>query len=198
MASPIQKHFRKVFLAGIFAATPLVVTVFFVWYVEAATRDPVRALTGLDIPFVGVLIAIVLIYLLGLVVSSLIGKWFIGRIDALLLRVPLMRDLYQAWKHISVTPGGKEGIFARVVLVPVEDGRSRTIGFTSGEAIAGHAETCCVFVPAAPNPMNGRLLFVPIADCIVLETTPEEAFKWILSGGNYVPEEVGRAYATLP
>src|SRR5690606_4427255 len=141
--------------------------------------------------------AIVLIYLLGLVVSSLIGKWIIGRIDALLLRVPLMRDLYQAWKHVSVTPGGKEGIFARVVLVPVEGGESRTIGFTSGEAIAGCEGTCCVFVPAAPNPMNGRLLFVPIADCIVLETTPEEAFKWILSGGNYVPEEVGRAYAAI-
>ena len=189
----LQKHVRAVFLAGVFAATPLVVTVFFVWYVESATRAPVRELTGLNIPFLGVALALVLIYLLGLVVSSLIGRWVIRRVDALLLRVPVLRDLYQAWKHVSVTPGGREGIFAKVVLVPVEGGASRTIGFTSGEPIDGDAATCCVFVPAAPNPMNGRLLFVRIADCLALETSAEEAFKWILSGGNYVPPEVGAA-----
>ena len=189
----LKNHFRTVLLAGVFAATPLVVTVFFVWYVESVTRQPVRELTGLNIPFLGVVLALILIYLLGLIVTSLFGKWLISRVDALLLRVPVLRELYQAWKHVSVTPGGREGIFARVVLVPAEHGRARTLGFTSGEAIEGDPATCCVFVPAAPNPMNGRLLFVPIAECVLLSTTAEEAFKWILSGGNYVPPEVGPA-----
>jgi hypothetical protein len=43
--------------------------------------------------------------------------------------------------------------------------------------------------------MNGRLIFVPLADCTVLETSAEEAFKWLLSGGNYVPAEIGPALA---
>jgi uncharacterized membrane protein len=190
----LKKHLRTTLLTGIFAAAPLAVTAFFIWYVEASTRQPVRDLTGLNIPFLGVAIALALIYLLGLVVSSLVGKWLISRVDGLLLRVPVLKELYQAWKHISVTPGGAEGIFAKVALVPVGDGTGcRTLGFTSGAAIAGDPRTCCVFIPAAPNPMNGRLVFVPIAQCRMLETTPEEAFKWILSGGNYVPEEVGRA-----
>ena len=144
------------------------------------------------------LLALVLIYLLGLVVSSLIGKWLLGRFDALLSRVPLLNELYRAWKHVSVTPGGKEGIFGKVVLVPVEGGASRTLGFTSGDPIEHDPATCCVFVPAAPNPMNGRLLFVPIDVCLPVPITPEEAFKWILSGGNYVPPEVGRALAEGP
>ena len=194
----MRKHLRTTFLAGIFAATPVVVTIFIIWSVEASTRRPLRDSLGIDIPFLGVLLAIVLIYLLGLVVSSLIGRWIIGRVDALLLRLPFMRELYQAWKHISVTPGGREGIFARVVLIPAEAGRCRTIGFTSGEPIEGDPSTCCVFVPAAPNPMNGRLLFVPIADCTVLDTSVEEAFKWILSGGNYVPAEVGPSMLNSP
>lgn len=191
----LKKHFRTTLLTGIFAAAPLAITAIFIWYVESSTRGPVREATGLNIPFLGVAIALVLIYLLGLVVSSLIGKWIIHRIDALLLRIPVLKELYQAWKHISVTPGGREGVFAKVVLVPVGDGQARTLGFTSGEALAGDPSTCCVFIPAAPNPMNGRLLFVPIAQCVILETTAEEAFKWILSGGNYVPEEVGLAMA---
>lgn len=191
----LKTHLRTTFLTGIFAATPLAVTIFFIWYVESATRQPVRELTGYDVPFLGVVLAIVLIYLLGLIVSSLLGRWIIRRVDGLLLRVPIMKDLYQAWKHVSVTPGGKEGIFASVVLVPVEDGRSRTLGFTSGEPLEPGSATCCVFIPAAPNPMNGRLLFVPIGDCIPLGITAEEAFKWILSGGNYIPPEVGTAIA---
>ena len=193
----LKNHLRTTFLTGIFAATPLAVTIFVIWYIEAITRQPLRDVLNIDIPFIGIVLALVLIYLLGLAVSSLIGKWLLNRIDALLSRVPVLRDLYQAWKHISVTPGGREGIFARVVLVPIEDARIRTLGFTSGEPIAGDPATCCVFVPAAPNPMNGRLLFVPMADCILLETTPEEAFKWILSGGNYVPVEVGPALAVV-
>jgi uncharacterized membrane protein len=192
----IKKHVRTTLLAGVFAATPVVVTIFFIWYVESATRQPLRSI-GWNIPFLGVVLAVVLIYLMGLIVTSLIGKWLLGRFDALLSRLPVLSELYQAWKHISVTPGGKEGIFGKVVLVPVEGGTSRTIGFTSGDPIEHDPLTCCVFIPAAPNPMNGRLIFLPIADCIPLPITAEEAFKWILSGGNYVPPEVGRAIAEL-
>jgi uncharacterized membrane protein len=188
----LKKHLRKTFIAGILAAAPLVATVLLVWWVEATTRQPLREI-GWNIPFLGVLIAVLLIYLLGLVVSSLVGKWCINRIDAILSRLPLLSELYQAWKHISVTPGGREGMFSRVVLVPADGGIGSTIGFSSGEALEGAPGTCCVFIPAAPNPMNGRLIFVPLADCTMLQTSAEEAFKWILSGGNYVPAEVGPA-----
>lgn len=186
----LKKHLRTTLLAGVFAATPVVVTVLFIWYVENATRQPLRSI-GWNIPFLGVLLALVLIYLLGLIVSSLIGKWLLSRFDALLSRVPGLSELYQAWKHVSVTPGGREGIFATVVLVPVEGGTSHTLGFTSGEPIENDPATCCVFIPAAPNPMNGRLVFLPITSCLPLSITAEEAFKWILSSGNYVPPEVG-------
>lgn len=191
----LKKHLRKTFIAGVLAAAPLVATILFIWWVEAATRQPLRDLIGVNVPFLGVAVAIVLIYLLGLLVSSLIGKWFVNRIDAILLRLPLLSELYQAWKHISVTPGGREGIFSKVVLVPADGGMGRTLGFSSGEAVESAPGACCVFIPGAPNPMNGRLIFVPLADCTVLGTSAEEAFKWILSGGNYVPADVGAALA---
>jgi uncharacterized membrane protein len=195
--SPLQKHLRNTFLTGVFAAIPLAVTVFVVWYVESKTRQPLRDLLRINIPFLGVVVALVLIYLLGLAVGSIIGKWILSLIDKLLLRVPMVKDLYLAWKHISVTPGGREGIFAKVVLVPVENDRTHTLGFSSGEPLEGDANTTAVFIPAVPNPMNGRLHFVPIADVIVLGVSPEEAFKMILSGGNYVPAEVGAATAAV-
>ena len=185
----IQHHLRNTFLAGIFAAIPLAATAFIIWYVEKTTRMLGRVF-NLDVPFLGLVIAVAAIYLIGLFVTSILGRYFIGLVDRILSRVPVLRDLYTAWKHVSVTPGGKEGIFAKVVLVPDAANRARTLGFTSGEGIDGDPTTCCVFVPAAPNPMNGKLLFVKIADCLPLPISTEEAFKMILSTGNYIPAEV--------
>jgi uncharacterized membrane protein len=185
----LQTHFRNTFLAGIFAATPLAVTVVLVIWVESA----VRGATKIQTPFVGVLVALVAIYLLGLIVTSLVGKALLGVLDKLLSRVPIFKTVYQAWKQISLTAGGREGIFSRVVLVPDETGRTWVMGFTEGTPIANDPAHICVFVPASPNPMNGRLYFVNASACRPVDISAEEAFKLLLSGGNYVPPEMGLA-----
>jgi uncharacterized membrane protein len=189
--SPLQKHLRNTFLAGIFAAIPLAVTIFIVAYVERKTREPLRDFIGINIPFLGVVAAIVAIYLVGFVVSSIIGKFFLNLIDKLLLRVPVLKDLYQAWKQVTLTPGGKEGMFAKVVLIAAENERAKMLGFTSLDPLPGDPESVCVFVPNAPNPIQGRLYFVRRDCCSVLEgMTAEEAFKVILSTGNYVAPQI--------
>lgn len=189
------KHYlRNTFLAGIFAAIPLVFTGVVLWYVDKTTREPIAALFGIDVPFVGVAIALAAIFVLGVVVRSLVGRWLLEQIDRLLLKVPVLADLYKAWKQISLTPGGSEGMYARVVLVEL-DGDAWHLAFTSGDAIDGDAETLCVFVPQAPNPMTGRVIFVPRARCRPTGLGAEEVFKFLLSSGNYVPPEVGQATA---
>jgi uncharacterized membrane protein len=185
-----KRHLRNTFLTGIFSAIPLVITVVVVWYVEKLTREPVKALTGVDTPFLGIAAAVAFIYLLGLLVNSLVGRFLLRWLDALLRRVPVLKNVYEAWRHITLTPGGKEGIYARVVLVPTSGG-GQAMAFTSGEPVEGNPELCCVFVPGTPNPTAGRLMFVPRDRCVDLGISAEEAFKFALSGGNYVPETVG-------
>src|SRR5688500_7470693 len=116
------------------------------------------------------------------------GKWFIGLIDKALSRVPGFRQLYAAWKQVALTPGGGEGMFAQVVLLADATGATRVLGFTSGQPVGADGRTICVFVPNAPNPLQGRLFFVDRARCEVLNMSVEDAFKLILSTGNYVPE----------
>jgi len=41
----------------------------------------------------------------------------------------------------------------------------------------------CVFVPTTPNPTSGFLLFVKESDIQILDMTPEEGAKMIISGG---------------
>ena len=188
--SRLNNHLRKTFLAGVFAAVPVVVTAFVIWYVDHNTRVISRYLFGKPIPFVGIVIAIAAIYLGGLVATTLLGKWLIGLIDRLLSRVPGFSQLYSAWKQIALTPGGGEGMFAKVVLVAELSPHARVVGFTSGQPVDGAPDTLCVFVPNAPNPLQGRLLFVERSRCTPLDISAEDAFKMILSTGNYLPEGI--------
>jgi uncharacterized membrane protein len=178
----MKKHLRTTLLAGVFAAIPVAVTAFILWYVETQTRQLFRVRT----PFVGVLLAIVLIYLLGLLVTSLLGKWLLGVLDKLLRKVPGLSELYSTWKQVLGTPGHSQGIFTRVVMIPSEAGE--VMGFTSGEAVGPGSQVACVFVPRTPNPAVGDLVFVPMGKMRFVEVEMEEAFKFVLSGGNYVPE----------
>jgi uncharacterized membrane protein len=186
-----QQHLRNTFLAGIFAAIPIAVTAFVLYYAETTTRS----LFHVPVPFLGIVIAVAGIYLLGLGVSSLVGKYLLRQIDRLLLRLPVLKEVYQAWKQISLTPGGREGTFAKVVLIPVETGKTHALGFTSGEGVEGDPQSLCVFVPGLPNPIVGRLYFVKRADCFFPDLSIEEAFKILLSSGNYIPPAIGRALA---
>jgi uncharacterized membrane protein len=188
--SKLQAHLRNTFLAGIFSVVPVAVTVYIVWKAESATREILRG-TPLDIPFVGIVLAIVALYLSGLIVSSLIGKWVLKWIDRALSRVPGLNTLYESWKHISLTPDGTEGTFSKVVLVRSEIGLQ--LGFTSGVGIPGDENTWCVFIPATPNPISGRMHFIPRDQCLLIDCSTEEAFKTLISTGNYVPAAISAA-----
>jgi uncharacterized membrane protein len=192
---PLKQHLRNAFVTGVFSAIPLVITAVVVWYIEKLTREPLKALFGIDTPFLGILVAVLAIYVLGVVVNSLIGRLLLRWLDSLLSKVPVLKDVYEAWKHITLTPGGKEGIYAKVVLVPGDGEATWMLGFTSGEPVENDPELCCVFVPGTPNPTAGRILFVPRRRCVVIDTTAEAVFKTALSGGNYVPPEVGASAA---
>jgi len=192
----IQSHLKKTLLTGVLSAIPLAVTIALVVYVEKMSREPVRAVLGIDIPFIGFVVAFVLIYLTGLIVSSIIGRVFLKWLDGLLLKVPILRDLYGAWKQISLTPGGSEGIYAKVVLIP--DGEHTLLAFTSGEALEGDPSRCCVYVPESPNPMSGQLRIVERSRLTELALTVEDAFKMLLSGGNFLPSKLSSGADRTP
>lgn len=186
----LQNHLKKTLLAGVFAAVPIAGTAFVIWWVDHNTRVLSDKLIGRSIPFLGVVIALVGIYFIGLIATSLLGKWFIATLDRLLGKLPGLKQLYATWKQIALTPGGGEGMFAKVVLVRDHPTTARTLGFTSGQCVNGDERLLCVFIPNAPNPIQGRLVFVDRAACQFVDITAEDAFKLILSTGNYIPPEL--------
>lgn len=209
----LAAHIRNAFLAGALAIVPVAVTAFAVWYVESQTRAAASRAIGRPVPpFVGVLLAVALVYAAGVAVTSLVGRLLLGLADRILARLPLVRAVYGAWKQVALTPGGGQGMYARVVLVEAADPATAAtgeavpdnvaaapasaaawqVGFTSGTPVPGAADLLPVFVPQCPNPLNGRLLLVPRSRCRLTDVSPENAFKMLLSSGNYVPPGIGR------
>ena len=189
----LQAHVRNKLVAGVLAAVPVAVTFFVLWYVDSKAR----AILHLQWPLVGSAVALGAIYLLGLFVTSVLGRGLLGATDWVLRHVPGLSDLYRTWKQVAISDphDGKFGIFAQVVLVPDDAGRGCVIGFTSGHPIEGDPRIACVFIPASPNPTSGRLQFVPQSRCIQLDLRPQEARKLLISGGNYMPPAIGAATA---
>src|SRR5580658_1783835 len=183
-ASLIQRmnhdQIRKNFLTGLFAAIPLAVTIFiFYWINEQTEAVTYWVFFHHHIPFVGLILAILTIYFIGMAANSLLGRYFLHFIDKILSSLPVVRQLYMGWKQIALTPGGTEGTFSRVVLIPDETGIMKWLGFTSARVVVASEPMYCVFVPNAPNPITGRLYFVPLDKCTLLDMSVEEAFKLI-------------------
>jgi uncharacterized membrane protein len=186
-----KNHARNTFLAGLFAVIPLAVTGYLIYLVEINTAEITRQIFGRYVPLVGAMIVLMLVYLLGMIVRSVFGKWILRTIDRIITRIPVLKELYNAWKQISFTPGGGEGMYAKVVLIPAGGAvRTKLMGFTSGVPCAPGSTMMPVFVPNVPNPILGRIYFVDQADIVVTPLTTDEAFKILLSSANYVPGEI--------
>src|SRR4051812_5500199 len=117
----LKAHFEPKFVAGTPAGLPGAGTPFIPWDVGLQGRGvfPVRY------PFLGIVVALAAIYVLGVFVTSLAGRYLLRLIDWVLTHLPWLRDLYRTWKQIAVTPDMNTGVFARVVTIPDESGRLR-------------------------------------------------------------------------
>lgn len=194
---------KRWFIYGLLIWVPIAVTVFVVRFLfdlfDKLLGLLPRAyqphyLWGFDIPGLGLLIAIVLLILTGLLTSNLIGRKFVEGAERLIARIPFVRAIYGSAKQVASTMLSKEGqAFRKAVLVPYPYKGCYSLGFVTAGRLGEvqektGAEVVAVFVPTTPNPTSGFVLMVPREDVVELEMTVDEALKMIISLGVVVPE----------
>jgi uncharacterized membrane protein len=69
------------------------------------------------VPVINLLLSFAVIFLLGLVGTNLLGRRLLRTVDALMLRLPLMKTIYDAVKQVVGTFQGPHRSFKRVVLI---------------------------------------------------------------------------------
>jgi len=144
---------------------------------------------------IGLIVAVVLIYFVGILLGSYIGRSLYNKGEQLLHRVPLIRSVYPSVKQVTDFFFGspEQRIqFSKVVAVEYPRKGLWSVGLVTGstmQTIQDRAGKDCmtVFVPSSPTPFTGYVITVPREDTIDLAITIEEAIKFAVSGGVLVP-----------
>ena len=146
-----------------------------------------------------VLLTLLLLYVLGGVTTNVAGRQAVRAVEAIVSRLPVVKTVYGASKKVLDGFTSETGMaFQRVVLIPFLDGRTRTVGFVTGETIDAvtREPLYTVFIATTPNPTTGFVFVVRRADVIELDWTVEEAVQMVMSAGVVLPKPVTVAQQT--
>jgi len=180
----LSKHVSRCFLAGLVALLPIGGFVFTVVYLEATIAGSWLARQPYYFPGLGLLATAAAIYLIGLTVSTFLGRWLWTRVDLVFDSLPALGRLYQTLKQIIGYGEGKDAIFHRVVLIRGSEPDGSELGLVTNETTdAAGAPRLIVFVPGAPNPTTGRLIVIDAKCTTPLSMTVNDALKSLLSVG---------------
>lgn len=205
---------RKAFVTGLLFCLPVSLTIYIIVWLVNFLASPARGglkyflhFFGVDLPatplfnaavtIVAAFIVAVAIAFIGFVSRNLFGRFFIGLLEKLLHRLPMVRSIYSAIKQIidTFSVGGKEETFSRAVMVEFPRRDCWTVGFLTHEGetefsrLAG-TDLVHIFVPTTPNPTGGYMIFVPASTIKPLDVSVADAMKMIVSGGALIPEEM--------
>lgn len=191
-------HFKFYTLRGLLATVPIVITIVALRLVYVVIDERVRRVVAqvirVDIPGMGLLITVLVLYGAGLISSNLLGKRMFQLIEQVTQRIPLIGSTYQVGKQLATTLSLPEReVFKRVVLVDYLKPGIWTIGFVTGVIIDkknGNQRLLKVFVPTPPNPTSGTMVVAKESETRDPGWTVEEALKAVISGGIIGPDVI--------
>ena len=205
-----MKAFRRYLVAGILVWAPLAVTYLLLKFaVNVMDRTlrwiPARLQPGvllqqlfgteqpIHIPGLGVILAIVVLLLTGVLAANFVGRAFVGGWESLLERIPIVRSIYSAAKNFAeIVFSDSSQSFKRVLLIEYPRKGLYSLAFQTATDLGevqgrtGEGVVSC-FVPTTPNPTSGFIIIVPKKDITVLDMDVDEALKMIISLGVVIP-----------
>ena len=200
----IENHIQRKTLAGLLEIVPLIVTVLVLLFVIEYADSFVRTLPFVegqpwDFTGIGLIVVIVFAYLLGLFVSTVLGKKLMWLQDTILNGIPVIKTIYgvtqQATKSLT-----SQYDFSRVVFVEWPREGMIALGFVTGQVRAAEGDTTivAVYIPSVPNPTSGNMAFVVEDDVMETDLTVEAAMKLVFSGGIVLPQSISLARVPMP
>ncbi|AHE97396.1 DUF502 domain-containing protein [Thioalkalivibrio paradoxus] len=196
-------HLRRYLIAGLLVWVPLIVTGLIIKFLVDALDFTIlllpaswrpEAILGFSVPGTGVVVAIVIVFVTGVVAANIVGRKLVELGEAIVDRIPLVRSIYSAVKQVMRTvfdDGGQS--FRRVLLVEYPRKGLWTLGFQTGVGVGEvqartERDVLTVFVPTTPNPTSGFVIMVPREDAVELDMSVEDGLKFVMSLGVVVPE----------
>lgn len=192
---------RRYMVAGVLVWLPILATIWVVSFMlhivdrtllllPAALRP--QALVGFALPGAGLVLALAIVLLTGLLVTNLIGRRLIIWGEDLLNRIPVVRTIYGGVKSFAESVLSQSNSFRQVVMVEYPRAGLWSLGFLTAEDVPVVSERLgephvAVYISAALNATAGYLVIVPRRQVVELDMSVDEAMKMIITCGVVVP-----------
>ena len=193
------KQLRNILLTGLIALLPIYLTVtLLLWLfrlVDGVAQPWLHRVVGVEIWGLGVVTALLVIFIAGLVVSSVTGALFLGWMDRVLDRLPIVKGLYRGIKQIidSFNPHNPSG-FKEFVLVKQLSGEGFSGGFLTSEFTliqedGSRRDLSIVFIPSN-HLYLGAIHIVDRGRIVRTDLTLQDGVTLALSAGASVKGEI--------
>ncbi len=206
-SSHLGARLRGYFLTGLIIVGPVAITVYVVWWFINLIDGWVKPLIPeaylpenylpFTVPGVGLIVGILALMLIGALIANLFGRSIVSYGEMMLDRMPVVRGVYKLLKQIFTTVFSKTGTsFKRVGLIEFPRRGLFAVVFVSNEPpnevkekVGNGEELMTVFLPNAPNPTTGFVLFMPKKDVTLLDMSVEDGAKLVVSAGLVAPPQ---------
>jgi uncharacterized membrane protein len=193
-----HQRIRRAFLTGLLVLVPawgtfLILETLF-WTLDRWLAGVLGPGVESTLPGLGLVSLILIIFLAGILTRDLVGHRLWLWIDESIVRIPIVRGIYQTFKSMTdlFTFRDRFGQ-STVVVFPFPRHGLWAIGFIMGrtplrvQSRLARSATM-VFVPTAIHPFTGYLAFVPNDEMVPINLPAEEALKIEFSAGLYRPK----------
>jgi len=178
---------RRIF-AGLLAIVPIAVTFWILKFLFSFTDGlaaPFLKRIGIEIPGLGIILTVVFIFVLGLLVTNVLGRTLFHWGERILAKLPIVNTIYNTIKQItSAFSGSAVKSFQQVIFIQYPREGLWTMCFVTNQSQNEDGEEFYhVFVPTTPNPTSGVFIVVPKNDVVHPDISVENGLKAIISGG---------------
>ena len=192
---------RNAFFTGLLVLGPAAITVYVVWrlfvFVDHLLGTTLRGgyIRPGGIPGIGFLTVLVIILVVGFLANNFLGRQIGSIVEGMVMRLPLFRGFYATVKQVGeALLGEKRDAFQRVVLIEFPTPGRYAIAFVTASPASGVTQPdgralVGVFLPHAPNPTSGFLLFCPPETLIPTTLKVDQALKMVVSAGVVNPSQ---------
>ena len=157
---------------------------------------------ALYLDWIGILVAVIAVYLAGRLVGGFLGRQIYRQLERLITAVPLFKQIYPYVKRIVDFLFSEDKVikFSRVVVVEYPRKGIWSVGLVTGETMraiqAESGEAITVFIPSSPTPFTGYTITIPRTSAHELPISIDEALLFTISGGVLIPEHQAIPHAT--
>ncbi|MBL0387207.1 DUF502 domain-containing protein [Tumebacillus sp. ITR2] len=186
------KKLVKFFVNGILTIVPIGLVIYVVvqvfQFLDGLLGKTLRKEIGdgLYVPGFGILVTIVLITFVGWLATYWFSARLIEWLERQVQKIPFVKSLYSIIKETIGSIFGEKKSFSKVALVTMPNNPMKMLGFVTVENLDALGDPLhdhiAIYVPQTFQ-VAGVTFLIPKEHVQLLDITPEEAMRFILSGG---------------